>query len=438
VAAWQDGKEGAVSLTFDDGSVNQFRVALPLMKDRGFPATFFVITGDIEGSARSGRYVGRPLEAILRESATTPTSKENFLERATALRYAPVDGAREAHKRAGELYDDQKVADAYSAIDRALADVRSGRMKAAPPATTSGEGGGPTLRWPELKRIAAQGYEFASHSVSHPYLSLLDDANLARELEDSRDEIRDQLGPAHTFSFECPFGIEDDRAVRAALARYPLVRNRMDDPNVDRIGRGDARDPTATSAEYVFWERGPLHDTPLSQVQQWIETAARMGGGAPGPRVWLVFVFHGVEGIGWEALPRSELEAIFDALAGRRDRLWVASFADAGKYIRERSHARVDTQVQKDRIVVRVSHDLDPSLYDVPLTLETTVPEEWSQVRIDPAAPGAPSAVIAASPDSARDGAAPGGPRHRRLVRYRLRPNGSPVVLLRAKGDAPP
>ena len=32
ITKWQDGKRGAVSLTFDDGSINQFRVAVPIME----------------------------------------------------------------------------------------------------------------------------------------------------------------------------------------------------------------------------------------------------------------------------------------------------------------------------------------------------------------------------------------------------------------------
>ena len=42
IARWQYGRKGAVSLTYDDGSINQFRVAVPIMNVLGFPATFFI------------------------------------------------------------------------------------------------------------------------------------------------------------------------------------------------------------------------------------------------------------------------------------------------------------------------------------------------------------------------------------------------------------
>ena len=49
VTKWQDGKDACVSITYDDSSINQFRVAIPLMNERGLPGTFFIITGDIDG-----------------------------------------------------------------------------------------------------------------------------------------------------------------------------------------------------------------------------------------------------------------------------------------------------------------------------------------------------------------------------------------------------
>jgi len=87
VTKWQDGKDACVSITYDDSSINQFRVAIPLMNERGLPATFFIITGDIDGSKYQPAFIGRPIMDILRESEKTPTTKENMLERAAMLNY---------------------------------------------------------------------------------------------------------------------------------------------------------------------------------------------------------------------------------------------------------------------------------------------------------------------------------------------------------------
>ena len=37
ITKWQDGKAAAVSITFDDSTINQFRIAVPMMKQRRLP-----------------------------------------------------------------------------------------------------------------------------------------------------------------------------------------------------------------------------------------------------------------------------------------------------------------------------------------------------------------------------------------------------------------
>ena len=39
ITKWQDGKRACVSITYDDSSINQFRIAVPLMNERRLPGT---------------------------------------------------------------------------------------------------------------------------------------------------------------------------------------------------------------------------------------------------------------------------------------------------------------------------------------------------------------------------------------------------------------
>src|SRR5262245_42193167 len=87
ITKWQDGKDACISLTFDDSSINQFRVDIPLLNERGIPGTFFIIAGGIQGSKYQPTFVGRPMMEIIRESATTPTNEQNALERLSLLNY---------------------------------------------------------------------------------------------------------------------------------------------------------------------------------------------------------------------------------------------------------------------------------------------------------------------------------------------------------------
>jgi peptidoglycan/xylan/chitin deacetylase (PgdA/CDA1 family) len=74
-----------------------------------------------------------------------------------------------------------------------------------------------TLRWDELRGLAESGSEIGSHTVSHPHLTRLGDAELERELRESRERIEAELGkPCRLVSY--PFGEEDARVRAAAKA----------------------------------------------------------------------------------------------------------------------------------------------------------------------------------------------------------------------------
>ena len=376
IAKWQYGKSAAVSLTYDDGSINQFRVAVPIMDTFGLPATFFIITGDIPGSRFHGTFIGRPTNAIVQETANIPTNKDNFFERASAIGFLGFPQAADYHARAGALFDEGKdFGEAYQLLDEGYAKVRQGLFKPYaddPTAPESRE----RITWDELTALANRGYEFASHTVTHPRLAVLDDANLVYELEKSRQEILDHLGFKHTFSVECPYGTENPRAVQFALQRYRVARNLMPDAFVDDLDRGSATDPATSKKEYVRWQRGALTKTPMSLMKTWVDTAAS------GENIWLVLVFHGVNGKGWEPTTGDELKEYFAYMKAKEDRLWVATFQDVAKYIRERMHSEVRSYLDGETIRVVLRNDLTDLSYDLPLTLKTNVAATWQAVEV--------------------------------------------------------
>jgi len=412
IAKWQDGRAAAISLTYDDNSANQFRVAVPLMTRLGLPATFHVITGEIAGSRYHGAFIGRPAADVVRETARVPTGPDNFFERASAIGRLGLQGGFDLHLRAGELFEEGKIGDAYKLIDGVYAKVRAGALKPEPvPPPGSGAH---RLTWDDLKTLAAQGFELSSHTITHPRLAVLDDANLDYELEKSREDILDHLGPKHTFTVECPFGTEDERVVRHALARYPASRNRMPEPFLEELDRSSEKDPAASSKEYVQWQRGVLTATPMGEMKGWVDTIARHD------NIWLVLVFHGVDGIGWEPKTGAELEEYFGYIKSLEGRVWVATFQDVTKYMRERMRGKVTTVRKGKTIEVDLRHDLPADIYDLPLTLKTYVPSGWRSVEIKQ---GPRTAVIKPAKDNR--GA---------YVLYQAAPNAGLVSLMRRSG----
>ncbi len=136
----------AVALTFDDGYETDLTVAAPRLRERGFGATFYVVTG----------FVGRP----------------GFL---TGL---------------------------------------------------------------QLRELAELGFEVGCHSMSHPYLTDLDDRQLRVEVVEAKDRL-EQLTGRPVAHFSCPGGRWDDRVVRlareAGYASVATSRVGANTPATDRF-----------------------------------------------------------------------------------------------------------------------------------------------------------------------------------------------------------
>ena len=196
------------------------------------------------------------------------------------------------------------------------------------------------------------------------------------ELEKSRQEILDRLGFKHTFSVECPYGTENQRAVRFALERYQLARNRMPDVFVEDIDRFSDTDPVSSKREYVRWQRGALTETSMGVMKSWVDVTASHD------NIWLVLVFHGVDGIGWKPKTGLELKEYFGYIKSKEGKLWVATFQDVAKYMREREHSTVHSYIEDNQISVVLRDDLTEASYDLPLTLKTQVPSGWHEVQV--------------------------------------------------------
>ena len=374
VSKWQGNKKSAVSITYDDGIITQFTVARPIMNKLNLPATFFVLTGKINGS-ENGKFFGRPQDEIIRETALTKTNADNFFERASLIGYTGTSEAMLSHSNAGSLFESGKVEEAYQTIDDAFEKLRNGTLKNTDEVVYH-DNPQDTTSWEDLRKYAAEGHEIASHSITHPRMAVLDEVNLLYELEQSKADIYKNLGEKYTFSVECPYGTENERVMEYARSVYPALRNRMPEDWLDELNRSSDQDPEASENEYVQWQRGPLTNTGMDVMKSWIDTCQA------NENIWLVLVFHGVDNFGWEAKTAGELEEYFGYIKEKEHELWVATFADVTKYIRERKNIDISGKLEDETIVLTLSSDLDPSIYDVPLSLKTYIPASWKNVQV--------------------------------------------------------
>ena len=373
ITRWQYGKRGAVSITYDDGSINQFRKAVPIMNRLNLPGTFFINTGNIPGSQYQTKFIGRPVPELISEAGSVPTNRDNFYERASAARFLGYKGASEYFSRAGAQLDAGKDEEAYKTIDELYKKVSKGEL---PPETERKVKQENVLTWEMIKTFAAQGHEFASHTIGHPYLGVLDEPNMLWELEKSREDLLNRLGPDHTFSAETPYCSQDKRVLEYTCRVYPAVRSSLTDEYFQQIRFLNRTTPVGQKSEYVQWQRGTYTRKSLQEYKAWVDTTAEQN------NIWLVLVIHGLDGIGWESVKSEEMDEFFSYIRAKDDDLWVATYRDVTKYIRERKHAEVKASVTKKKITVSLTHSLDKSVYNHPLTLKTVVPSGWKEVTV--------------------------------------------------------
>jgi peptidoglycan/xylan/chitin deacetylase (PgdA/CDA1 family) len=373
ITTWADDKKGAISITYDDATINQFRKAIPIMDSLSFKGTFFINTCDIPNSKFAPKFIGRPLSEIIKETDHIPTSEQNLFERASALRFLDIVNAVDRHNQAGSLFENGKIAEAISIIEKAFEEVRKNKStKEIRPVLLTGE----VITWPEIKTFAERGHEFGNHTISHPRLAILDEANLLYELEKCKEEIYYQLGQEHLFSAECPFGTENKRVMAYAYKVHPALRNRMPEEFLEEINRGSKKTPHGSKRPYTQWQRGPLQRHSVEEMKSWVDTLRNYN------NVWLVLTFHGIDGIGWEAKPSKDLSEYFKYMKRFEQEVWVETFGNVTKYIRERMHAGLQVKKENDAVSITLTHNLDSGTYEVPLTLKTFVPNDWKNVVV--------------------------------------------------------
>lgn len=93
-------------------------------------------------------------------------------------------------------------------------------------------------------------------------------------------------------------------------------------------------------------------------------------------------VFHGVGG-DWLVTPVEWFTALLDKLQSVRDQVWITDVVSWHQYVTERDGAMVkELTAGPDRIELEVTCKADAALYDLPLTLSTSVPADWKHCKV--------------------------------------------------------
>lgn len=207
VDAWERGQPlppRSVIVTFDDGYDDNYRIAFPILRELGVPATFFVSTGHID-SSRVFAYDWL-VHMILQSTAARLCIPELTIDETMPT----TRSARRA--LAARLLDGMKWLDAdlqSKVIERLERDWSISRAPGHPDCRP--------MSWDQLREMQAAGMEIGSHGIWHNMLAKLPAQAMRTEVGESKRALERELGSvAEVISY--PVGGQDayDEAVIAA------------------------------------------------------------------------------------------------------------------------------------------------------------------------------------------------------------------------------
>jgi peptidoglycan/xylan/chitin deacetylase (PgdA/CDA1 family) len=162
----------ALTITFDDGYADNHRLAAPVLREFGLPATVYVATGGVDGGPPLWTSAVRVLVAAagheLRVPGTAPLPLGSARQRAAAVRrltdtLVPLPAAERT----------ARIAAVAEAVGVDVAATLRGAM----------------LTWAQLRELATTGWTIGAHTVTHVNVALAPAAEAEDEIGASRDAI---------------------------------------------------------------------------------------------------------------------------------------------------------------------------------------------------------------------------------------------------------
>jgi len=247
-----------------------------------------------------------------------------------------------------------------------------------PPSINPGAGG----TWADWKFMHEQGHEIGSHSYSHtnflpgpdgkPNSSV--DPHL--ELRGAVHAIEHHIGEK-PISMNFPYGSPVAEVLEVAHQYTPLTD---EDISIDSVNVRKA----------VYGSDTETQDL-IGEMKRAIEAGQCLIIGGHGIRTELGrheeaapdFNENGTRWDGYKPVEYSVMEGLFQYLDNNREQIYVDVFKNVSRYLAERKASILTVQSSEDgTILLEVTHNLDPELYDVPLTLKIDTQAAVSHISV--------------------------------------------------------
>jgi len=250
-----------------------------------------------------------------------------------AVSYTFDDGLRDQFTIALPILDELRIPATFYIIPGAVADT-----KEAAEAKKPGAFGGVT--WDELRAVSARGYEIGNHTWNHLNLTQLDAPHIEDEIDQADARIEKEIG-IFPVSVAFPANASNPDIKAIALSHHSVIRD-------FQTGMGKK-------------------DVTVDRVNAWIDDLIKQ-------KKWGVAMIHGIVQ-GFDPFDPAVLKAHLTYAKSKENDLWIDTFANVGRYVKERTVSTIQIVSQADKSVAFVLSrpPLTPN-FIVPLTLIISAP----------------------------------------------------------------
>jgi peptidoglycan/xylan/chitin deacetylase (PgdA/CDA1 family) len=182
-------------ITFDDGYLDNYQNAAPILMKYGFPAVIFLMTSRMD-DGNTGKLPWWDAVAYL----FTHTTKQQV--------ELPVIGLRDLTSADNQQATREEMIQVLKLIPEVEKQVALEQLQVAldvelptdPPVF---------MNWDQVRELVANGIACQPHTVNHPILTRIDQEEMRRQLADSRDQISEQT-QQEIVAFAYPNGMPGD------------------------------------------------------------------------------------------------------------------------------------------------------------------------------------------------------------------------------------
>ena len=263
------------------------------------------------------------------------------------------------------------------------------------------------LNWTALQNAASDGHEIGSHTMSHPSLSGLTIERQTAELVNSQNTINTNIPSRQCLTLAYPYCVPSDRTLTEQY--YIAARH------CQGYIEGSTPSDFYRISSLICGSSGSVK-TEANFISKFESTANSNG--------WCVLLLHGIDGDGgYSPVPSETLRASLEYLDARRSTFWVSTFVNVVRYIRERDDVSVTESLnQNTSITLQVTDTLDNEIYDYPVTIRRSLPQNWPYANVSQNGRVVDTSIVDVNST--------------KYVMFDVVPDGGDVVLLKA--PAPP